>query len=312
MEREEFTFQTEDGVEIQAYYWFDTNISVKGIVQIAHGMVEHALRYEPFIRFLTANGFYVYANDHRGHGQSYKNELDKGFIAKRNGFEKAVHDLTILTNIIQEKHPDTPLFLLGHSFGSFLVRRYIQCYDKNLTGVILSGTGSDPGIIGRLGLMIAKLERFIKGPTRKSPLMDKLIFGNYNKRISPKKTNFDFLTRDETIVDNYITDKRCGFVCTTSFYIDLLEGIQKIHQDNEIAKVNTKLPIFLFAGIEDPVGNYGKGVQEVYEQYLQHNFEEVSIKLYDNGRHEMLNEINRMEVYTDILNWLETIMKGER
>ena len=141
--------------------------------------------------------------------------------------------------------------------------------------------------------------------------MDRLIFGTYNKRINPKRTNYDFLTRDEQIVDDYIADENCGFICSTSFYVDLLEGLMKIHQEEEVAKTPKQLPIFLFAGDEDPVGDYGKGVQSVYEQLLQHGCEQVSIKLYEGGRHEMLNETNRTEVFSDVLNWLDTIVKGE-
>jgi len=309
MERNEFTFQTDDGNEIQAYRWKDTTVEAKGIVQIAHGMVEHALRYEPFITFLTAHGFIVYANDHRGHGNSYIDEANKGYFAKRNGFEKVVHDLTLLTDIIRRKNEKLPLFLLGHSMGSLMVRRYVQRYDKNIAGIILSGTAGNPKLIGRIGLQVAKLQKLIKGNKKRSPLMDKLIFGNYNKRFTPVRTQFDFLSRENKVVDDYIADDNCGFICTTSFYVDLLEGTLKIHRDDEIIKTPKQLPIFLFAGDDDPVGDYGKGVQAVYEQYLEHGFEHVSIKLYEDGRHEMLNEINKMEVYTDVLNWLETILR---
>lgn len=312
MERIEFSFQSEDGVEIHAYKWFNESIRAKGVVQIAHGMAEHALRYEPFSQFLTSNGYIVYANDHRGHGRTYKSNVDKGFLAKNNGFELATKDLTTLTEVIQQQHRHLPLFLLGHSFGSFLVRRYIQLFPTDLAGVLISGTGGDPKLIGKIGLSLAKLEKKIKGPQKESPLMDKLIFGSYNKKISPKRTNYDFLTRDERVVDDYITDENCGFICKTSFYVDLLEGLIKIHRNEEVTKTPKQLPIFLFAGDADPVGDYGKGVQAVYEQLLQHDCAQVSIKLYENGRHEMLNETNKEEVYNDILNWMNTILKGEK
>lgn len=311
MKRIDFTFQAEDGVEIQAYKWIKEDIDIKGIVQIAHGMAEHALRYEPFCNFLTANGYIVYANDHRGHGQTYKHKSDRGHLANKNGFELATKDLFILSELIRKEHKELPLFLLGHSFGSFLVRRYVQVFDNQISGILISGTGGDPKLLGKIGLAIARLSKKIKGPKKENPLMDMLIFGSYNKRITPKRTNFDFLTRDERVVDQYIRDENCGFICTTSFYVDLLEGLLKIHEPAEIKKTPKKLPIFIFSGDEDPVGDYGKGVQFVYEQLLQHECEQVSIKLYEGGRHEMLNEINKEEVYTDVLNWLDTIVKGE-
>lgn len=311
MEREDFTFKTKDDEVIQAYRWADSTVEVRGIVQIVHGMAEHSLRYEPFVAFLTAHGLIVYAHDQRGHGNSYKKEQDKGYFAKRNGFEKIVDDVTILTKIIQEKHKDLPLFLFGHSMGSLVLRRLIQRYDTDVAGIILSGTAGDPGLLGKIGLTIAKFEKLLRGEKKPSPLMDKLIFGNHNKRFAPTRTKHDFLTRDEAVVDEYVADEKCGFICTTSFYVDLLEATIKIHQDKEVAKTNKEVPIFLFAGDDDPVGNYGEGVQAVYEQYLEHGLQQVSMKLYEKGRHEMLSELNKMEVFTDILNWIETIMKGE-
>lgn len=312
MIKDEFTIQSTDGTVIQAYRWKDTNKEVIAAIQIAHGMAEHSLRYEPFIAFLTAHGFIVYANDHRGHGKSISDETSKGYFAKRNGFEKVVEDTYLLTNIIKKENENIPLFLFGHSMGSLIFRRYIQRYNKaNIAGVILSGTAGNPGFIGKVGLILAKFERLIKGHKKSSPLMDKLIFGDHNKRFQPVRTKHDFLTRDETVVDAYVADDNCGFICTTSFYVDLLEGTIKIHRNEEITKIDKQLPIFLLAGDDDPVGDYGEGVQAVYEQYLQNGLQQVSIKLYEQGRHEMLNELNKMEVYTDILNWIETMMKGE-
>lgn len=312
MKREDFTFETKDGKTIQAYRWFNSKVDEIAVIHIAHGMAEHSLRYEPFITFLTAHGFVVYAHDHRGHGNSYTKKTNKGYFAKRNGFEKIVDDVTLLIDIIQKEHEDLPLFLFGHSMGSLVLRRLIQRYDTQVAGIILSGTAGNPGFIGKIGLIIAKLERLLKGGKKRSPLMDKLIFGNHNKRFAPIRTKHDFLTRDETVVDAYITDENCGFICTTSFYVDLLEGTLKIHRDEEVAKIQKELPIFLFAGDDDPVGDYGDGVQAVYEQYLEQGLKRVSMKLYEEGRHEMLSELNKMEVYTDVLNWLETIMKGDQ
>lgn len=309
MKRIDFKLQTTEGKELQAYRWEEPTVKKRAVIQIAHGMVEHSLRYEPFITFLTANGFIVYANDHRGHGKSILEE--KGYFAKKNGFEKVVEDITLLIDQIKGENPNLPLFLFGHSMGSLLVRRLIQTYDKDLAGVILSGTAGNPKILGKIGLAIAKLEKLIKGEKKKSPLMNWLIFGRYHKHFSPVRTKHDFLTRDEAVVDDYINDPNCGFICTTSFYKDLLEGTIKIHEDKAVAKIPKQLPIFLFAGDQDPVGDFGEGVQAVYEQYLEHGLKQVSLKLYKDGRHEMLNELNKMEVYTDILNWLETMLKGE-
>lgn len=308
--RDQFIINTTDGKQIQVYKWKKNDVPVKGIVQIAHGMVEHAQRYEDFSRFLASNGFLVYANDHRGHGRSIKDEKKRGFFAKRNGFQKVVEDFEQITSKIRKNYPNTPLFLFGHSMGSFIVRRYVQLYNHNIAGIVLSGTGGDPKTIGKIGLLIAKIERRLKGHYKKSPFMDRLIFGNYNKQFSPARTKFDFLTRDEKVVDRYIADPNCGFICTTSFYVDLLTGIQTIHQQKEYEKTPKSLPIFLLSGDKDPVGNNGEGVQSVYEQYIQSGSKHVSIKLYKEGRHEMLNEFNKKEVYHDIIQWLHSILQG--
>lgn len=311
MDRFEYTIKTNDHIDMNVYVWKNSGAEPKGIVQIAHGMAEHALRYEPFSKWLTKHGYIVYANDHRGHGKTYKEEKEKGFLSLNDGFHKAVLDLMELTKDIEKKHPNVPIFLLGHSMGSFLVRRLIQLGGEKYAGAILSGTGYDQQLLGKLGLMVAKTERKLRGPYARSRLMNQLIFGSYNKSFSPVRTAFDFLSRDDAVVDQYIADDNCGFICTTSFYVDLLSGLELIHKEEEVVKTPKELPLFLLSGDEDPVGNYGKGVQSVYEQYVNIGMQNVSLKLYEGGRHEMLNEINREEVYEDIVNWLDSMIKGE-
>lgn len=312
MKRHEYRLRLRDGKDMHVYVWQSEHLAAKAVIQIAHGMAEHALRYDPFSKWLTEHGFIVYANDHRGHGKTYQSEKEKGFFATDDGFQIVVNDLADLTKDIKVKHPDLPIFLLGHSMGSFLVRRLIQLQGEMYTGVILSGTSDDQKLLGKLGLLVAKLEKKMRGPYAKSRLMNYLIFGGYNKNFPSPRTDFDFLSRDAASVDAYIADKNCGFICTTSFYVDLLSGLQLIHRQSEMMKTPKDLPIFFIAGDKDPVGNNGKGVQNVYEQYVNLGFRNVFLKLYEGGRHEMLNETNRQEVYEDITNWLDSIMKGKQ
>lgn len=312
MERFEFTLKTNDEINMHIYVWKNNDVETKGIIQIAHGMAEHALRYEAFSEWITAQGYIVYANDHRGHGKTKNHEKTKGFFAVKDGFSKVTEDLLLLTKYIQQTHPNVPIFLLGHSMGSFLARRIAQLHGEQYAGMILSGTSGDQKLLGKIGLMLAKLERKLRGPYAKSPLMNQLIFGSYNKNFSPPRTKFDFLSRDERVVEQYIKDDNCGFICTTSFYVDLLTGLDLIHRPEEIEKTPKQLPIFLLSGDADPVGDDGKGVQQVYEQYVNLGLQQVSLKLYEGGRHEMLNETNREEVFQDIANWLESILKGEQ
>jgi len=305
MKRTQLTLPTTDELAINVYKWENKQSQPRGVIQIAHGMAEHALRYEEFSQFLTDNGWVIYANDHRGHGQTIANVDDKGFFANENGFDKVVHDMKLLSDKIKDDYPHLPLFIFGHSMGSFLTRRYVQIFNNDIAGIILSGTGGSKGVIGKVGLQIAKFERWRTGARTPSPLLDKLTFGQYNKEFSPARTKFDFLSRDEKQVDKYIADDLCGFICTAGFFVDLISGLDKIHQKQEMDKVNRSLPIFIISGDKDPVGDNGKGVKEVYEE-LYNRQENLTMKLYEGARHELINETNHLEVYEDILFWLNS------
>ena len=311
MIRSQFTFQTSDNTRINAYCWQPKNkTDIRGVIQLAHGMAEHIVRYDDFSRFLVSHGFVVYGNDHRGHGDSVTAPDDLGYFADENGFDVVVDDMYRLSAIAKNDHPNLPLFLFGHSMGSFLTRRYLVKYGANLTGAILCGTGGDQGITGSIGLMIAKMEKRRIGARTPSPLLNKLTFGRFNQHIENRRTSFDFLTRDETVVDAYVHDPLCGYIPSAGFFVDLIGGIQLIHQADQIARVPKHVPLFFIAGEEDPVGHFGKAVQQVYEQYKHNGVQHVSIKLYKGARHEILNETNQAEVYEDILYWLQHIMKG--
>lgn len=306
MSRSQFTFKTSDNKTINVYRWQpETELPIRGIIQLSHGMAEHIKRYDAFSRFLTENGFVVYGNDHRGHGLSVTAPDDRGYFADENGFEKVVDDMFRLSAIAKNEHPNIPIFIFGHSMGSFLTRRYIVKYGKHIDGAVLSGTGGDQGITGKIGYLLAKIEKRRIGARTPSKLLDKLIFGNFNKSIDNPRTSFDFLTRDKIAVDNYIHDEICGFIESAGFYADLLYGINLIHENKQVERILKALPIFLISGNEDPVGDHGKGVQNVYEQYKQHQLFDVSMKLYEGSRHELLHEWNKDEVYHDVLTWIE-------
>lgn len=300
-----FYLEREQDVQLHGYCWLpEKDTKIIGLVQLAHGMAEHILRYDAFARFLAQKGFIVFGNDHRGHGKSIIAPDDKGFFAAENGFAKVVEDLRAVTLYMKEQYPGLPLFFFGHSLGSFLTRRYTQLYGESLAGVIISGTGADQGLLGQLGYMLAKWERFRKGPRTPSPLMDRLIFGSFNKAFAPARTAFDFLSREEAAVDRYIKDDACGFICSTSFYMDLLSGIALIHRPDEISKTPRQLPLLFISGEQDPVGDFGKGVRNVLQLYRKIGIEDICWKLYPKARHELLHETNAKEVQNDISKWL--------
>ncbi|MBM7605906.1 alpha-beta hydrolase superfamily lysophospholipase [Metabacillus crassostreae] len=298
-----------DGEEIFVSTWSEEGISPKTILQLSHGMGEHIARYDAFAQYLVDQGIIVVGNDHRGHGETGSKSGQLGFFAAERGFERAVEDLKEINNSIKEQYPNTPIFIMGHSMGSFLVRRFLQRFQTGVDAVILSGTGGNPGFMGKIAKTIAKSQIRKLGQTSESQLMNKLIFGRYNKNIPNMKTSSDWLTRDHQEVQKYIEDKYCGFIPTTSFFYDLMEGLESIHKNDEVGKINKKLPFFIFSGDQDPVGNYSKGVVEVIKQYKNSGINNIEHKFYKEGRHEMLNELNRTEVYHDISTWIEKQLK---
>lgn len=301
---QELKFKAKDGKEIFYRCWADVERE-KGVVQIAHGMAEHCLRYDYFAQKLNAAGYIVYANDHRGHGYTESDKNNLGYYADSNGWEKVRDDMKSLTDIIKSNHPDSHVFLFGHSMGSFLSRAYIQQYGEVLTGVILCGTGGNPGLTGKIGKWIADREVIKLGGKHRSEKMDKMSFGNFNKAFKPNQTNFDWLSRDSAEVKKYMDDELCGFLCTSKFFSDLLGGIIDINRKENINRIPRDLPIFFVSGDRDPVGGNKKGVLQAYISYADAKIKDVSYKFYSEARHEILNETNRDEVIGDILNWID-------
>lgn len=288
-------------------YFPDDNNSIKGIIQIAHGMAEHHIRYEKFISFLNKNGFAVFINDHLGHGKSVLDNSQLGFFGLKNGYINLVEDMKKLSEIATKEIPNKPIILLGHSMGSFLARLYSERYGEEIDGVIYCGTsGANPA--SSFGIAITNLFIKAKGTHYRSEFIDNLAFGTYNKKIKNKRTKFDWLTKDDDIVDDYINDNYCGFIFTVCGYRDLMTLLNVINRDDWFTSVPKNLPILLVAGKDDPVGNYGKGVTQVYKKLVDSKHSDVSLKLFDNDRHEILNETDSDDVYKNIIEWINTIV----
>ncbi|MBS4197807.1 alpha/beta hydrolase [Lederbergia citri] len=292
----------DDGVEIHVKKWVEPDAQPVAILQLAHGMAEHIDRYNGFAEHLVQNGIFVYGNDHRGHGETGEKAGTVGFFADENGFDRVVDDLYGINQSIHHEYPDIPIFLMGHSMGSFLVRRFIQKYSSSVEGVILSGTAGSPGIAGKLGKLIAKWESRLKGPKAPSPFLDRLSFGSFNKSIQNPNTTFDWLSRDSNEVEKYINDPHCGFVCSSGFFYDLFDGLEKIHDSKLNQSIRKDLPILFFSGDKDPVG--GSKVVEVIKQYREMGLLNIDSTFLKDGRHEMLNETNKYEVYQLVLKWI--------
>lgn len=301
-----FTFKGEEDTDIYVYkYEPIEKENINGIVQISHGMSEEAGRYKRFANYLTDNGYIVYINDHRGHGKSAENINRIGILAQKDGIHCIVKDLNKLTKIIKTENNGLPIFLFSHSMGSFAAQKYIIDYSEDIDGVILSGTNGLHGIEVDLGFLVAKVMSKIQGREKKAYLIDKLAFGGFNKKFKPNKSEFDWLSRDFKEVEKYIENEYCGVVFSNGYFYDLFKLFKEIRNTNNLKKINSKLPIYIFAGDKDPVGKFGKGITKLYENYKKVGIENVEFKLYSGGRHEMLNEINKDEVINDTINWIK-------
>lgn len=299
-----FTFTDTDNLPIFVYHWQSSEeVEPRGVVQIAHGMAETAARYEHFAQFLTDEGYQVYANDHRGHGRTAGDVETLGAIGE-DGYNKMILNLHQVNELIHRDNPNLPVFLLGHSMGSFLVQKYMALFGHTVNGVILSGTNGKQSPLIHFAITIALREIRKRGETAKSPTLNQLLFRNYNKNLTPKRTDFDWLTRDTGEVDRYIADPYCGNILTTGFYYHFLRGLTELQTPAVLQAIPRDLPIFLISGTEDPVGNYGKGVLQLVRKYKSLQLSDVSYELYPGARHELLNETNRKDVMRDVLNWL--------
>ncbi len=299
-----FTFKGEEGLDIYTYKWEDENIKKpKAVIQIAHGMAETAQRYETFAKVLTKNGYIVYINDHRGHGKTAKIIENVGHLAEKEGFRCLVEDMYTLTNIIKKENEDLPIYLFGHSMGSFASQRYIMDYSNNLAGLILCGSNGKQGIILNLAHLIINREIKKYGRRSKSNKINNLIFGGEIIRRN-EKTKFNWLSRDKEQVEKYINDPFCGVVCSCGFFYDLVQGLKEIEDKENLKKVPLDIPIYIISGDKDPIGKNGKGVLRLRDRYIKLGVKDVTCKLYKDGRHELLNEINREEVFEDIICWL--------
>ena len=301
MDCKEFYFKGKEDLDIHVYKCTSKIVNPKPVVQIAHGMSETAIRYEEFAKKLTENGYIVYINDHRGHGLTAKTIDNVGYLADKDGFRCLVEDMNTLTNIIKEENPDLPIYLFGHSMGSFASQRYIMEYGNQLDGLILSGSNGKHGEILKVGEFLSNYICKKHGRRHRSKTLDNLIFGGNNKKFKSSKTDFDWLSRYEKEVQKYIDDSFCGVLFTCGFLYDFIKGLQEIENPQNLKKVPLDLPIYIMSGDRDPIGKDGKGVLRLRDRYINLGVKNVSCKLYEGGRHEMLNEINKEEVMKDII-----------
>lgn len=300
------TFRASDGVELAAYRW-QPDGPPRALLFIAHGMAEHAARYDDFASFLATHGIAVEAHDHRGHGRTARTPQDLGFFAESNGWQRVVDDVKERLAATRERHPRLKIILFGHSMGSFVSQQILFETPGLIDAAILSGSNGKPLRLASVGRLIARLERLRLGRHGRSRLLTNLSFGPFNKRFAPNRTEFDWLSRDAAQVDAYVADPLCGFAVTTQFWVDLLDALGPLAKEKNRDRVPEALPVLIFSGDADPVG---VNLSELVKGYRGNGMTHVAVKLYPGGRHEMLNETNRAEVKADVLAWIEAFLSG--
>ena len=306
--KNEFFFDSKDGkTRIHVLEWVPEG-EVKAVLQICHGMCEYVGRYEAFAEYMCSNGFYVTGNDHLGHGMSVTGDEKLGFFAEENSNGILLEDLNTLRKMTSERFPGVPYFWLGHSMGSFLTRQYVAQYGEGLSGAVIMGTGTTPPAVLKAGMTICKTIAKFKGWDHRSKTVENIAFGSYNKKIDPVRTRADWLTKDEAVVDKYLADPWCTYRFTLNGFYNMFYSIGECQKKETAERIPKDLPLFLVAGEDDPVGSYGEGVKTAYETYKEVGIKDVSMKLYHGDRHEVLNELDRAQVYADLYNWYSARM----
>lgn len=299
-----FWYESKGGGSLHGCRWEPEN-APRAVVQIVHGIKEYARRYDEIARYLTERGYLVVAEDHMGHGESISDEIQKGWF--NGGWFTAVDDTYELTKCTMAEFPGVPYILLGHSMGSFLVRTILARYpDSGIQGAILSGTAWMKSAMVTLGRKSAELVCACKGARTPSKLLSDLAFGSYNRRVEHQRTPNDWLSRDRQKVDAYTADPLCNFIPTAGLMRDMMIGVEYIHNPKNLTGMDKTLPVFFIAGADDPVGDYGVGVEKAAEVFHSLGMERGALRLWPLCRHEIFNEINRQEIFEAVYNWIES------
>jgi alpha-beta hydrolase superfamily lysophospholipase len=304
MARNEFTFPSADGkTQIHAVEWLPDG-EVRAVLQIAHGVSEYILRYEPFANYLTARGFAVVGHDHLGHGSSTTPDGKPMYFGPKGSWNWVVQDIETRRQLAKERFPNTPYFILGHSMGSFLLRTFLIRYPGTVDGAIIMGTGQMAPLLIAGGKAVAAVESLRVGESNASTLVQMLAFGAYNKQFAPNRTGFDWLSVNEENVDRYIADPLCGGNASIGLFREMLGGMSYIAKPENLKKMNLNTPVLFISGAMDPVGDCSKGTTKAYESFRKVGVRDVSLQLYPGLRHEILCEKEREIVFEDIYHWL--------
>jgi alpha-beta hydrolase superfamily lysophospholipase len=298
----EFQHRVGGGLQAWVRSW-RPDAAPRGAVQIVHGMAEPGGRYARLAAALAARGFAVYAHDLPGHGPHAQ---ARGHFADRRGWRVAIASIREVQRVVQREQAGKPLFLLGHSMGSFLVQHFIADSGNTLAGAVLSATSGDFGRLRGVGLALIRAEALMYVRRHPSALGEALSFRAFNLKFRPARTPFDWLSRDAAEVDAYAADPHCGFRCSSGLWIDLLAAVEHLTQVNRLQRIPKTLPVLMIAGAEDPVSKGARGLRALRQHYVRVGLRDVTVKVYPGARHELFNDTCRDEVTADLLEWLES------
>ena len=306
--RETSTLSSDGRSWLRIMVWLpDPTYTRRGAVQLIHGMAEHIGRYDQFARFLAGLGYVVFGHDHIGHGESVSSSKELGHMPLEGGKEILLQDVARVREVVftsTARCDDLPLFLFGHSMGSYVARVYIARTPKQVAGAVLCGTGHQPRALALAGRSLSKLIGAVRGPEYRSSLVESLVIGSFSSAISNSRTEYDWLSNDPEVVDTYCADPLSGFRFSVGGYATLMDLVAEAVSKTGAAEVPSSMPLLFIAGEEDPVGSWGKAVQKAAELYRQQGVQDVSVILYPDMRHEILNEPDRMRVFSDVESWL--------
>ena len=296
--------RAEDGHQILVDSWHPGNGQSPGaLLHIFHGLSEHTARYERFAQSCAAAGIGVVAHSHRGHGENCDTG-SLGHYADKDGWNKLIADALLVQDEARANYPDLPVVLLGHSMGSYIAQSFVMRHPKKVSHLILSASTYAPRMRLRLGKLLATFDAWRHGPRHRSEMLNQMSFGDFNKRFAPNRTEFDWLSRDENEVDKYVDDPLCGAPSSSQLWHDLTGGMLEITAKRALAAVPIGMPLLILGGQFDPVGGE-KGLTSLADAYKKSGHEDVTLRVYTDGRHEMLNETNRDEVTRDVIQWIE-------
>ena len=307
--KQTFQFLSSNGhTQIKGYRWENTNKPFHAVLQMTHGMTEHMNRYDGFAEYMAEQGFLVVAHDHLGHGLSVEKPDDLGYFDPEHPSDTLIEDMHKLFLMTSGEFPDLPYFILGHSMGSYMLRKYLTRYSQGLSGAIVMGTGDVPRATCMLAMTLTRIMALFRSWRFRSRLMAKLSTGSgpYKQYcLDGSVPDRSWLTKDTEIVRRYYQDPLCTFTFTLNGYRGLFEAVLEDGDIENIRKIDPELPILLISGKEDPVGDMGEGVLRVQQKMLQAGLKKVTCRLYEGDRHEVLNELDREQVYQDLRDWLQ-------